>query len=78
MSRPSPLRSKVLAAVIAAAVVPAAICWKPVARSTAALSADDAAADDSRPWLGAAARALSVDERVELLAAKMTQPEKVA
>ena len=67
-----------LAAVIAAAVVPVAICWKPVAGSTAALSVDDAAADDSRPWLGAAARALSVDERVELLAAKMTQPEKVA
>eukprot|EP01043_Picozoa_sp_COSAG02_P043353 COSAG02_NODE_3768_length_6264_cov_5.702676_5_plen_852_part_00 len=31
-----------------------------------------------RPWLGTAARRLSVDERVELLVAEMTQPEKVA
>ena len=42
--------------------------------ATAAGSSDDG----RRPWLGAAARRLSVDERVELLVAKMTQPEKVA
>lgn len=35
-------------------------------------------AEFRRPWLGAAARGLTVDERVELLVGKMTQPEKVA
>ena len=51
--------------------------WRIVVGTGPGLKSDDQTSTE-RPWLGAAARGLTVDERVELLAQNMTQPEKVA